>query len=1031
MTADSEPDDPMGLLMESFTERYRRGERPSLTEYTRQYPEIADRIKRLFPTLVLMEELSPEPEGAVKQTNDLVRPPRQLGEYEIGDELGRGGMGVVFRARQLSLNRDVALKVLTRPQEMGSQALQRFQLEARAAGQLHHPHIVPIIDVGDSEGVHYYAMQLIQGHGLDLILNELRCRYTLQATVGQSTDRVMNSLQRTKSGSSVQAFASAFLSGQFRPDLEGQVSVRAEDQESSDGATLSVPAGYFRRVAEIGIQLAEALEFAHKAGILHRDVKPSNVLVDESGHVWVTDFGLAKAVEDATDAASELTRTGDVIGTIQYMAPERFRGWSDPRSDVYGLGMTLYELLTFHPAFSDSDRLRLMEKVRTVPPAVPRSLNSRIPRDLETIVLKSIEKDASARYLSAAEMADDLRRYLQDRPILARRSSVRERVWQWCRRNPQVSVLSGLLAGLIVVAWLGMLYLWREAVASDEDARTHLAAERRNLNLAVAAVQEFSTKVSGDQRLMEHDLRPLRQSLLQTAASFHETLAQLREGSEDAHLDLARSYSGLARLTAEIESPQRAIELFQRAIAEFDEVLRLTPADRKIQSELSETLADAAFLMQKQGQSSQAEPVLDRSIGILKSQLGTNPGDPEIRSKVAALLGQKSLVLRALKRDDESRAVTEESLASWDELRTQYPDDSTMALGAARAHYTAGDVLLVRGLKWWREAEAELEKAWSILQPLLSGPESSFVDPGLTVALLARRSETAKVSRRLDVARTRIEEAIRTGRELVLRNPSVLTLQDGLAYSLYQSGNIEELSGNTEVASKMFLEASEMWERLVRLAPGNVVWEERLARSLANTAELRAQNAGTDVERGYLDRAVTLLEGIFAREPGRPNIKLLLADALSKRGEMLIRTRQFEQAERDLARAAGMEDPQLRDLYSINHAWALVQLGKYREAVEEAQAASAALFENGRAAFARKEITTAARTCAVAISLAQKDAMLSLEERETVVKEYTEAALNVIRSLLKSDPKAAETLRDCEEFEPLRKMQEFVVLFPE
>ena len=349
MAIDSEQDDPMGPLTESFVERYRRGERPSINEYILQYPDIADRIARLFPTLVLMEELSPESDGITGIVGESGQPPRQLGDYEIGEEIGRGGMGVVYRARQLSLNRKVALKVLSRPLGVSSQVLQRFRLEARAAGQLHHPHIVPVIDVGDSDGIHFYAMQLIQGHGLDLILDELRRQHALPTLAGQTTDSEINSLQRTTSSRTLESLAAAFLSGDFRPGEDKGTSAGVAARTALTDVSTSVQPGYFRRVAEIGTQLADSLDFAHSAGILHRDVKPSNVLVDNSGHVWLTDFGLAKALEKVTESAAELTRTGDVIGTIQYMAPERFRGWSDPRSDVYGLGMTLYEMLTFRP----------------------------------------------------------------------------------------------------------------------------------------------------------------------------------------------------------------------------------------------------------------------------------------------------------------------------------------------------------------------------------------------------------------------------------------------------------------------------------------------------------------------------------------------------------------------------------------------------------------------------------------------------------------------------------------------------------
>ena len=210
-------------------------------------------------------------------------------------------------------------------------------------------------------------------------------------------------------------------------------------------------------MARVGLQVAEALAYAHRKGILHRDIKPSNLLLDQQGTVWVTDFGLAKA--EGTD---ELTHTGDIVGTLRYMAPERFDGASLPQSDVYGLGLTLYEMLTLRPAFDDANRGRLIERVLHEPPAPPRKLDPRIPRDLETIVLKAIAKDPAERYATAERMAEDLQRFLADRPIRARRAQRAERAWRWCRRNPAVATLLAAVAFLLTgTAVGGAILSWR------------------------------------------------------------------------------------------------------------------------------------------------------------------------------------------------------------------------------------------------------------------------------------------------------------------------------------------------------------------------------------------------------------------------------------------------------------------------------------------------------------------------------------------------------------------------------------------
>src|SRR5262249_19226763 len=204
---------------------------------------------------------------------------------------------------------------------------------------------------------------------------------------------------------------------------------------------------YWQSVARVGVQVADALAHAAGQGVLHRDIKPSNLLLDDTGNVWVSDFGLAKADTDGDD----LTHTGDVIGTLRYMAPERFDGRGDVRSDVYSLGLTLYELLTLRPAFDESDRNKLVKEVMHGEPVRPRKLNPAVPRDLETVVLKAIARDPGHRYQTAADMAQDLKRFVEDRPVKARRISNAERLWRLCRRNPLVTAM----AAAVVLALVG------------------------------------------------------------------------------------------------------------------------------------------------------------------------------------------------------------------------------------------------------------------------------------------------------------------------------------------------------------------------------------------------------------------------------------------------------------------------------------------------------------------------------------------------------------------------------------------------
>jgi serine/threonine protein kinase/WD40 repeat protein len=452
--------DPLDGLAESFVERWRRGERPALSEYTNKHPELAERIRKLFPALVVLEELgSVEGAGAVPQpeVSRTAPIPRELGEYRILREVARGGMGIVYEAFQQSLGRHVALKVLPFHSLLKPTHIERFRREARAAAQLHHTNIVPVFGVGEQNGLHFYAMQYIHGQALDEVLQEVkRLRRGALVAAGSPRSILAEGMLSGHFSSGSKPLSSPASPGAPPEDGKSSACRRlAADQEPSlshSDLTSQPDTQYFRTVAQLGVQVAEALDYAHQQGVLHRDIKPSNLLLDSAGRVWVTDFGLAKAEEN-----DELTHTGDIVGTLRYLAPERLEGKADPRSDVYGLGVTLYEMLTLCPPFEDSSRAHLIERIARQEPTRLRKVDPHIPRDLETIVLKAMAKNAGSRYATAGLLAEDLRRFLANRPIRARRVSRAEQVWRWCRRNPVVASLSAAVLVLLLVLTAGTL----------------------------------------------------------------------------------------------------------------------------------------------------------------------------------------------------------------------------------------------------------------------------------------------------------------------------------------------------------------------------------------------------------------------------------------------------------------------------------------------------------------------------------------------------------------------------------------------
>jgi WD40 repeat protein/serine/threonine protein kinase len=425
-------------LIDEVSRQLEAGELVDLDAFIAAHPEREEKLRLVLPALAVLADLgrsaSREPSSAVAAADSL----GDLGDYRIVREIGRGGMGVVYEAIQISLNRRVALKVLPFAGALDAHHLARFRLEAQAAAQLHHTNIVPVFAVGSERGVHYYAMQYIEGKTLADLIREL------------------GGLKGPDHPGEPEDIIPSPLEGEGGP--EGRMRGSQHSQERGSKST-SPPSprtrAFFRTVATLGIQAADALEHAHRHGILHRDIKPANLLVDVQGNLWITDFGLARDGDDAS-----LTLSGDVLGTLRYMSPEQAlsrRAIVDQRTDIYSLGVTLYETLTLRSPFEGRDRQETLRKISEDEPRPPRLLNRSIPRDLETIVLKAISRDVSDRYATAEDLADDLRRFLDHRPIRARRPSLWVRSKKLARRHrvavislSSLLVLGGLAAGVMV-----------------------------------------------------------------------------------------------------------------------------------------------------------------------------------------------------------------------------------------------------------------------------------------------------------------------------------------------------------------------------------------------------------------------------------------------------------------------------------------------------------------------------------------------------------------------------------------------------
>jgi eukaryotic-like serine/threonine-protein kinase len=423
------PDDPRVVqALEEYSAALKAGHKPDRHDFPARYPEVAEVLAECLEGLEFVRAAAPHlqpPAGGhpASAAAEEFQPEGPLGDYRIVREVGRGDMGVVYEAVQISLGRQVALKVLPFAAGLDSRQLLRFKNEAQAAAQLRHQSIVPVYGVGVERGVHYYAMQFIDGQTLAAVIGERR--------------RTVAPDRRDEPGGSAGA---ADATGPYAPTPP--VAALSTERTGRDPA-------FFRTAARFGEQAALALEHAHQFGVIHRDIKPANLLVDVRGDLWITDFGLAHCQSQAG-----LTMTGDLVGTLRYMSPEQAlaqRVAVDHRTDIYSLGATLYELLTLEPAFAGRDRQELLRQIAFEEPRRPRQLNKAIPLELETIVLKALEKNPAERYGTAQELAEDLERFLKDEPIRAKRPSLVQRARKWARRHRPV-VASGLVATAVVVA---------------------------------------------------------------------------------------------------------------------------------------------------------------------------------------------------------------------------------------------------------------------------------------------------------------------------------------------------------------------------------------------------------------------------------------------------------------------------------------------------------------------------------------------------------------------------------------------------
>jgi serine/threonine protein kinase len=574
-----------------YLELIEDGQRPDRKEYLARHAEIAPVLAECLDGLEFVHraardlaDLHPGAAASACTAAPSIEPEQPLGDFRIVREVGRGGMGVVYEAVQLSLGRRVALKVLPFAAALDTRQLQRFRTEAQAASLLHHTHIVPVHGLGSDRGVHYYAMQFIEGHTLADVIADLRSaappRTKARGAATPSTARAT-----AAEGPPAEAAPTRPIAA-----LSTERSARSPE--------------FFRAVARLGVQAADALEHAHQLGVIHRDIKPANLLLNAANHLWITDFGLARYRSE-----QELTQSGDVVGTLRYMSPEQMlakRGLVDHRSDIYSLGVTLYEVLTLEPAYPGRDREELLQQIAWGEPRAPRRINPAIPFELETIVLKAMAREPERRYSTAQELADDLRRFLDYRPIRATRPTLWERLTKWSWRHKP---LVGVCAGVLVLAVLGLLIgsglVWQEkekTKAALADARVQGQRAERNFHQALEGVDRLLWELEAPRWADKPPLLEVRKELTKKALQFLQEF--VREDSADpaVRFESGRAYRRLASIHCGQQEVARALETMGKAIGLFEALVAESPAEARFREALADTyrLRGVMYLSVKQ-----------------------------------------------------------------------------------------------------------------------------------------------------------------------------------------------------------------------------------------------------------------------------------------------------------------------------------------------------------------------------------------------------------------------------------------------
>jgi serine/threonine protein kinase/Tfp pilus assembly protein PilF len=881
--ADPAEDDPvLADLVERLTAQLQAGETPDLSACARQHPEYAGQLRELLPALKALAGIGKTVVPATGLPLLLAGDGQhsvggQLGDYRIVREVGRGGMGVVYEAEQTSLGRRVALKVLPFAAAWDPRQLQRFKHEAQAAAHLHHTNIVPVFAVGCAQDVHYYAMQFIDGHSLAAVIQHLRAR---GARGGNDEGRSTND-ERNPNAQTPMTKDDPTVAG---PGFGFRI---------SDFGFLSSfelhPSSFFRTAAQLGVQAAEALEYAHQVGVVHRDIKPANLLLEgRAGGVnpltlWITDFGVASFA-----GGGSLTRTGDMLGTLRYMSPEQAlakRGLVDHRTDLYGLGATLYELLTLRPVFEGRDREELLLQIACEEVIPPRHWDPAIPVELETIVLKALAKNVEERYGTAQELADDLRRFLEDKPILAKRPGVLERLRKWRRRHKL------MVRAAAAVAFLAVMTL----AVSTAVIRQKYGETRAALQEARLAVDTMYSEFAERWLARYPHLDTRERDYLQKALQFYERFTRNGRTDPGFLLETGRAYRRLADIHQKLEAPEKSAEAYQQAVAILRDLLRRGPADPEVRGELAIAYNNRGNLLRTAGRLEEAKNAYRLALtGFARLTAGL-PEEPRHRAGLAGSSQNLGLVLHALGQPEDAQKAFRQAVQLLGKLAAAAPDDASYVYDLAES--LTGLALVRQELGQAQEAEQALHESAKLWDRLLAAIPT---DP----AFRHGRATTERHLARLLAATGRPREAeavyarvMKAQEQLTAEYPRAAAFRRDLAATCHDFAYLLATAGRLKEAEALYQKALKPRTQLAAAAPGVPAYRQETAATHAGLGMVLAAAGQGPKAEASLRAALTLQEQLARDFPTVPAYRHELAVTLDHLGMVLAEAGRAPEAE--------------------------------------------------------------------------------------------------------------------------------------